>query len=120
MKDFIYHLFYDNDFVQACIVVVLFGLVLFAGFWLIKAAQNGFSKEELSGQDYCRLTELENKVAELESKLEESRKFENYWYNKAQATQQRMINKFVVWYKANHYYNAATIKKLKKAMEEQL
>lgn len=31
---------------------------------------------------------------------------------------QRMIKKFVGWYKANHYYTAATIKKLKKAMEE--
>ena len=30
---------------------------------------------------------------------------------------QRMINKFVGWYKANHYYNAATIKKFKEDMK---
>lgn len=27
-------------------------------------------------------------------------------------------NKFIKWYKANHYYTADTIRKLKKAMEE--
>jgi len=117
MKDFIHYLLFDNDIVRVCISVVLFGLAFFAGFGLVRVVKNEI-KEELSGQDYCRLIELENKVAELESKLEESRKFESYWHNKAQATQQRMINKFVGWYKANHYYNAATIKKLKKTMEE--
>lgn len=32
----------------------------------------------------------------------------------------QMSRKFIKWYKANHIYTSDTIKKLKKAMEEQL
>jgi hypothetical protein len=44
MKDFIHYLLFDNDIVKACIVVVLFGLALYAAVTLVTFVEQEINK----------------------------------------------------------------------------
>lgn len=65
----------------------------------------------ISSEKLAEMRFLAERILDIVSKIEQSNAESTFKWAKS-----KMTAKFIKWYKANHFYTADTIKKLKKAM----